>query len=249
MYSGIHHFHHVASLGGHDHDVVGFEVAVDDAEVVGGLETVGALAEEVNGAGQGKRAGFLEHGGERLALHELHGEVDGAVFRLAEVVDRADVGVIDPAGVGGLAIETGNGLRIVAHPGAHHLDGALPPHLDVLGEIDRAHPAFAQLFRDVITVGNNLAYQVAAGVGRPKRLPVALAEPDFIPILRPADRAELHVNSTFSSWSPMRMRDPVRSSGSPRMAIAMPLRLPISVITKSASSLRTDAWSELIEGS
>ena len=53
--------------------------------------------------------------GERLALDELHREVDQPVGRLAEVVDPRDVRVIDPAGVRRFAIEAADRVGVVHH--------------------------------------------------------------------------------------------------------------------------------------
>ncbi len=49
-------FTDVPPAGGDDHDVVGLEIAVHDAEVVRGLQCVGALGDDAGGAGQGHRA-------------------------------------------------------------------------------------------------------------------------------------------------------------------------------------------------
>ena len=100
-----------------EHDVGGFEVAMEDAEVVGGGEAVGGL----NAGGEDE----LEAGGafgddlvEGLARDVLHDDVGffavsafGGGF--ADVVDGADVGVVDGGGEAGFA-ELG---------GAHLLNG------------------------------------------------------------------------------------------------------------------------------
>src|SRR5439155_24694927 len=168
----------------------------------------------------------------------------------------ADVGVVDAAGVRGLAVEARDGVGIVHHRRIHHLDGAAPPHLDVLGEIDLTHAAFAQLLHDVVAIGNDLADQVARGRRRPQRLTIVGTELHVIGIFGGADRTDLHAgmgaaagSSTRSSLSPTMMREPCCSGIAPRAAMATPLRLGSATRTKSASSERTVACCALIEGS
>src|SRR5438552_15516736 len=136
------------------------------------------------------------------------------------------------AGIRGLAVEARDGVGIMHHRRIHHLDRAAPPHLDVLGEIDLTHAAFAQLLHDVVAIGNDLADQVARGRRRPQRLPVVGTELHVVGIFGGADRTDLHAgmgaaagSSTRRSLSPTMMRDPCCSGMAPRAAIATPLRL------------------------
>src|SRR5439155_17120404 len=86
---------------------------MDNAEIMRGLECLRGLQKNRGCAGQGQRTVALEHVGQRLTLDELHGEVDQPVGRFAEVVDRADVGMVDAAGVRCLPVETRDGIGIV----------------------------------------------------------------------------------------------------------------------------------------
>src|SRR5256885_8651912 len=54
---------------------------------------------------------------------------------------------------------------------SHHLDGAAPAHLHMLGQVHLAHPALAQLPEHVVAIGDDLADQVAGGRRGPQRLP------------------------------------------------------------------------------
>ncbi len=100
-----------------EHDVGRLEVAMEDAERVGGRETVGDL----NAGGEDELEAGRSFGDdlvERLAGNVLHDDVGffavaGFGRSFAYVVDGADVGVVDGRGQAGLAK-----LR-----GAHLLDG------------------------------------------------------------------------------------------------------------------------------
>src|SRR5258708_16563646 len=145
----------------------------------------------------------------------------------------------------------GSRVDVVDHAGIHHFPRALPPHLHVLGEIHLTHPAFAELFDDVIAVGDDRADQVRArsALGT-QSASVAWTEPLVGRVLRRADRADLerarHTFSNRRTWSPTRIRSPRLSERSPRTAIATPLRLPASRTKNSLSSDRTSACLPLI---
>ena len=88
-----------------DDDVVGLEIAVDDAELVRGVQSVGDLAREVDRAARVEGAVFLENGRQRLTVDVLHHEVDDLV-RFAVVEDRGDVRMQNASGVRRLARES-----------------------------------------------------------------------------------------------------------------------------------------------
>src|SRR5207247_9333601 len=121
-----------------------------DADVVRGLQRVRHLDEDVHRPGHWEGALPLEHVGERLSLDEFHREVDQALGRLAEVVDSTDARVADAARVGCFAIEARHGVWVVDHGGVQYLDGALPPHLHMLGKIHLPHAPLAELLEDVV---------------------------------------------------------------------------------------------------
>ena len=120
------------------------------------------------------------------------------------------------------------------------------PILDVLGEIDRAHPA-AQLLQDMVPIGDDPAYRVPAGLDA-RRVCPSRWQNRISSATRPADGAtsrELHFQQLVANEDAGPGPEQRLSPDGDRV----PLRLPMSVMTKSASSLRTEAWSELIEGS
>ena len=156
--------------------------------------------------------------------------------------------MVNASGVGGLSVEASDRLGIAGHRLCHHLDGALAAHLDMLTKIDGTHPTFPELLLDVIAIGDDTSHQVGSAY-RAERRAVVGTELGVVGPLLAACGTGLHAVSTRSIWSPTKNREPCCSTTSPRTAIATPLRLPASSITKSASSERISACAPLMEGS
>ena len=89
---------------GVEHDVRRLQVAVDDAEPVGGVERLGDLRDEPRGPVRIERPG-PEPVGERHAADEFLDEVADAVLGPAGLVERDDAGVLELRGAAGLAEE------------------------------------------------------------------------------------------------------------------------------------------------
>jgi len=62
-----------------ENHVVGFEVAMDDSELVRGRQSVGHLTRDLDRASRIERAVACDHGRQRVAVHVLHHEVDDLV--------------------------------------------------------------------------------------------------------------------------------------------------------------------------
>ena len=128
---------------------------------------LGHLPRDVRRALRRQRARLLDELRERLAVDELHREIDQPVRRLAEVVDRRDVRVLDPARVRRLAIEAARSASAsCTMPGCITFIALLRAHLHVLGEIHLPHAAFAELAEHVVAVGDDRADEVAARLAR-----------------------------------------------------------------------------------
>src|SRR5580658_4015811 len=141
------------------HENVGrLDVAVDDSLGVGSVESVGDLCAEIEQLLKIHRlVGGLavDTAFERLAFQQLHGdEVTSAV--LADLVDGADIRVIQSGGGARLALKTVERQRILFCLGRQELERDVAAQVDVLGLIDNTHPAAAQL-RDDTVVGDGLA--------------------------------------------------------------------------------------------
>src|SRR5205085_1668174 len=81
--------------------------------------------------------------GEGPAFEVGHGEEEGAAD-LADVVDGAEVGVVDGGGGAGLAEEALARLRAVAGGEGGDLEGDAAVELRVVRQVDRPHAALAQ---------------------------------------------------------------------------------------------------------
>ena len=85
---------------------------------------------------------FRQPRGERLAVDQLHDEeVDPLV--VADVVDRADVRMIERGDGARLAFEAGAALRVGGEGRRQDLHGDIPSEPRVLRAVDLAHPASA----------------------------------------------------------------------------------------------------------
>ena len=87
--------------------------------------------------------------GERLAVEQLHHEVVHAVL-VADVVNGADVRVVQRGDGAGLALEPAPAIRVCRDLARQHLDGDAAPQPIVVGTIDLAHAAFAERGDDLI---------------------------------------------------------------------------------------------------
>jgi hypothetical protein len=133
---------------GVDDDVVGFEVAVDDAAAVGGGEAPTGGEEHGDDLAPGVRAS--QPLAEREALDELHGDED-LVAVGADVEEGDDVGVRELGHGLGLAQEAGAAEVLLLAAGearVQELDGDLAVELGVIGGIDHAHAAGAEAAED-----------------------------------------------------------------------------------------------------
>ncbi len=136
------------AVGGEE-DVGGLDVAVDDAAGVGSGEAVGGLGDDRQGLGWRERTA-ADPGAQALAAAEGHGDEHAAVLALADVVDRADVGAVEGRGGPGFVDEALAGLGVVGELGREELEGHGAPELEVVGLVDDAHGAAADLSEDAV---------------------------------------------------------------------------------------------------
>ena len=132
-----------------EHDVVGLDVAVDDAPLRRVAERAAGLGQEPADLRRGEPPPLRQDGGERPAPEELHHEVDDPP-RAADPVDRDDVGVLQLGGGAGLALEALDELGVERQREGQHLDRHLALELAILGPIHQRHPAPAQLLDDLV---------------------------------------------------------------------------------------------------
>jgi hypothetical protein len=131
-----------------DEDVVGLDVAMDDAGRVRGGQAGAGLLEHGEDLSPAARPGG-EPLAERAPADQLHRDVHG-VADGADLVDLDDVGMRD-AGEGlGLAQQAGLAGRgpLAAKSGQNDLDRQLALELLVVGGVDDAHGALTELAQD-----------------------------------------------------------------------------------------------------
>jgi hypothetical protein len=131
-------------------DVVGLEVAVDEALGVRFVERAQDLLRDVDRLLDVERALALGLGGEQLALEQLHREVEVAGGVLAEVEHAHGVRVHEQAHRLGLALEAADGLAVRDEVGLEHLQRDRTPEAALLGAVHGAHAARADAADDVV---------------------------------------------------------------------------------------------------
>ena len=131
-----------------EQDIVGLDVAVDNAVPVGEGEGVHHLAQDLGGLRHRQLAFAGEFGPEGLAADERHDIVE-QVARGGGAQERDDVRVLKSGGELDLALEA---LDVYgrARLRGQDLDDNLPAEPGLLGEEDTAHPAAAQLLQDAV---------------------------------------------------------------------------------------------------
>ena len=91
----------------------------------------------------------LEARRQGLAVQELHDEIVGGAFP-ADVVQRADVRVVERGDGAGLALEPFTNLGVFGKVRGEDLDRDVAPQARVLRPVDLPHPAGAQRADDLV---------------------------------------------------------------------------------------------------
>jgi hypothetical protein len=121
-----------------EHDVLGFDVAVDDPRGMRDAQRRGDLNGDVKGLTHGEpRRG--ESSPKGLSLDVLHRDVVLALARLVQRVNRADVRVIERGRSAGLLLEAQDAAGIAHEFGGQELQGHLAPEAQLGREPHLAH--------------------------------------------------------------------------------------------------------------
>ncbi len=131
-----------------DHDVGGLDVAVDHALLVGLLEARRDLERDFD------RLVYLERPrGERFleapSLDERHRD-ERRALGLSDLMDGADIRVVESRRGAGLLDETGFRFRVALELGGKELQGDDAAEARILGLVDHAHAALADLVEDFV---------------------------------------------------------------------------------------------------
>jgi hypothetical protein len=148
-------------------DVLGLEVAVDDALLVRRRQRRAALGHDGQRVLE-RQPGATDARRQRLAVEELHDEVDDVLAvlarRLAEVDDVDDVGVADVVDRLGFVEEAGDDVFLGRQLFEQDLHGDALADEGVLAEIDGTHAALAYLGFDLV-IADTATHQGHAGAG------------------------------------------------------------------------------------
>ncbi len=131
-------------------DVLGLDVAVDDAVPVGVVERVGDLARDPDGVGDRELLLAAQPVAQRLALDERH-DVEEAAVRLARVEQRQDVRVLQIRRQLDLGEEP-LGADHRGELGTHELERDLAVVPEILGQVYGRHSAGPDLAFDPVAV-------------------------------------------------------------------------------------------------
>ena len=138
---------HFDEARGCDLHVRGFEVAMDDAPLVRGIERIRDLSGRRQRFGYGNRAAH-QPVGQRIPFDEFQDESPHphavARRRILESVDRADMGMVQRGQDPRLALEPREPIGIVRDIVREGLDGDVPLELRIAGAVDLAHSADTQ---------------------------------------------------------------------------------------------------------
>ena len=131
-------------------DVVGLQVAMNDARSMSGRQALGELAGETDQALHRDRRAAPDNARERVSFEELHHEVGAAVGQETEVADVDDVLVADSRGGPRFVQETLGHFFVASQVCPQHFHRDLLADDRVNAAVDDAHPAFADDALDAV---------------------------------------------------------------------------------------------------
>jgi hypothetical protein len=118
---------------------------MNDAQLVGGVQSSRRLLENFRNLGHGERPPPRQSLAEGFAFQEFHGDVGSAVIGLAGFVYGDDVGVMNATRGSHLILEAQKEIGVVQQFAAQDFERhRAVAHCDLLGKIDRAHAALTR---------------------------------------------------------------------------------------------------------
>ena len=131
-----------------DEDVRGLDVPMDDALRMCRVESVGNLDAQIEHRFDLQRLAS-DPVPECLPLQQFHGD-EGSPIGLVNLVDRADVRVVQRGRSLGLPLETAEGLCVVGEFVGKELQGDVATELQVFCLVHHAHAPTADLAEDAV---------------------------------------------------------------------------------------------------
>ena len=156
----IEHFGDFAVVVGHQVNVLGLEIAVNDADGVRAREGAGDVRDETVSRRIIEPRNALEPLRDRLALQELHHDVGGAGPN-AVIEYMHDVRAAQLRFDLGLALETGDHFGLPSPLAFDELDCARDAETEVRGLPHRPHAPFADLAYQPEAIGNRSPFAEA----------------------------------------------------------------------------------------
>ena len=165
---------------------------MDGAAGVGRGQPGGQPAGDLQGALHGQAARrLMKRRTQARPGHVLHGDKQAAIFVLVQVNDLDDIRVAQLVSGPRLLAEALDELGVAAQFGGQELERQLPAQQQVLGKVDDAHPALAQLAHGAVLAAHDLARRKLPQLDQ--HGPVSGAVGVLVRIRRIANRAGFHL--------------------------------------------------------
>ncbi len=140
---------HLGVAVGRHHDVLWFDVAMDDPGVMRRGKRAGDIGRDRQPLGERPALALGEERSERRAVEQFLDDVAGLAVG-ADVEHRRDMGMVERGRGARLLFEAREPLGIGGESGGQDLDGDVAAEPRVHGLVDLAHAAFAELVLDPI---------------------------------------------------------------------------------------------------
>ncbi len=145
-----------------EHDVVGLDIAVDDAPLVGVSQRAPHVAEQLPDLSRLKLLPLGKHPRQRTAAQQLHHEIDDAAA-LSDAIDLDDVGVLETGGSPGFAGESLDEFGVKGERKWQDLDRNLAFEVSVAGPIDDRHPAAPEFLEELVLLAQGVPDDIEFG--------------------------------------------------------------------------------------
>ena len=153
----VHHLNDdFAFVPARQEDVVGFEVAMNDAQPVGGIQAPARLQQDFRNFGDWQRSPAVKELAQRFTFEVFHGDVRRAIVALGGFVNGDDVEMMDAPRGPRLILEAHQKIGIVEKLAVENLNRhQAVSHSKLLGQKNRAHSPFAQAPEDAKVARNS----------------------------------------------------------------------------------------------